>query len=93
MPDVPPLAESASLPGFEMNPWIAMLAPANIPRPIVDRLATELMRAVKDPEVRRALESQGVAPWVGGPEELAGRMRRDFERYAALVKSIGLQAQ
>ncbi|MEI6319252.1 MAG: tripartite tricarboxylate transporter substrate binding protein [Pseudomonadota bacterium] len=93
MPDVPPLAESAGLPGFEMNPWIAMLGPANMPRPIVDRLATELMRAVKDPEVRRALESQGVAPWVGGPEELAGRMRKDFERYAALVKSIGLQAQ
>ena len=93
MPDVPPLAESAGLPGFEMNPWIAMLGPANMPRPIVDRLATELMRAVKDPEVRRALETQGVAPWVGGPEELAGRMRKDFERYAALVKSIGLQAQ
>ncbi|MBY0437942.1 MAG: tripartite tricarboxylate transporter substrate binding protein [Burkholderiales bacterium] len=93
MPDVPPLAESAGLPGFEMNPWIAMLGPANMPRPIVDRLATELMRAVKDPDVRRALESQGVAPWVGGPEELAARMRKDFERYAALVKSIGLQAQ
>jgi tripartite-type tricarboxylate transporter receptor subunit TctC len=76
-----------------MNPWIAMFGPANMPRPIVDRLATELIRAVKDPEVRRALESQGVAPGVGGPEELAAQMRKDFERYAALVKAIGLQAQ
>jgi tripartite-type tricarboxylate transporter receptor subunit TctC len=51
------------------------------------------MRAVKDSDVRRALESQGVAPWSGGPDELSARMRKDFERYAALVKSIGLQAQ
>ena len=93
MPDVPPLAESAGLSGFEMNPWIAMLGPANMPRPVVDRLAAELMRAVKDPEVRRSLESQGLAPWAGGPEELSARMRKDFERYAALVKAIGLQAQ
>jgi tripartite-type tricarboxylate transporter receptor subunit TctC len=93
MPDVPPLAESAGLPGFEMNPWIAMFGPAGMPRPVVDRLAAELVRAVKDPEVRRALEAQGLDPWLGGPEELAARMRKDFERYAALVKSIGLQPQ
>ncbi len=93
MPDVPPLAESAGMPGFEMNPWIAMLGPANLPRPVVDRLSTELMKAVKDPDVRRSLESQGLDPWIGGPDELAARMRKDFERYAALVKAIGLQGQ
>ncbi len=93
MPDVPPLAESAGMPGFEMNPWIAMLGPANLPRPVVERLSAELMKAVKDPEVRRSLETQGLDPLIGGPEELAARMRKDFERYAALVRAIGLQGQ
>ena len=93
MPDVPPLAESAGMPGFEMNPWIAMLGPANLPRPVVERLSAELMKAVKDPEVRRSLETQGLDPLIGGPEELAARMRKDFERYAGLVRAIGLQGQ
>ncbi|MBC7781174.1 MAG: tripartite tricarboxylate transporter substrate binding protein [Proteobacteria bacterium] len=93
MPEVPPIAEAGGIPGFEMNPWIGMLGPAGIRRDIVERLGSELVRAVRDPEIRRAMETQGLDPWIGGPEELGARMRKDLDRYAALVKSIGLSPE
>jgi tripartite-type tricarboxylate transporter receptor subunit TctC len=93
MPEVPTIAEAGGLPGFEMNPWIAMLGPAGMRKEVIDRMSTELTRAVRDPEVRKNLETQGLEPWIGGPDELAARMRKDFERYAALVKAIGLNAE
>lgn len=93
MPDVPPLGEAAGIPGFEMNPWIAMLGPSGLSREIVERLSNELTRAVRDPGVTKQLQAQGLDPWTGTPEELAARMRKDFDRYAQLVKDIGLKAQ
>jgi tripartite-type tricarboxylate transporter receptor subunit TctC len=88
-PNIPTIAESG-LPGYEMNPWIALFGPAGLKRDLVDRLNGLVNKAVADPEVARTMVSQGLEPWSGTPEQLATRMRADVDKFGKLVKSIGV---
>jgi tripartite-type tricarboxylate transporter receptor subunit TctC len=88
MPDVPTIAESG-VPGYEMNPWIAVFAPAGTPREIVVRLNTEINKALKTPEVSKNLSSQALDPWFGTPEEFAARIKTDYEKYGKLIQLTG----
>jgi tripartite-type tricarboxylate transporter receptor subunit TctC len=88
-PNIPTIAESG-LPGYEMNPWIALFGPAGLKRDLVDRLNGLVNKAVADPEVARTMVSQGLEPWSGTPEQLAARMRTDLDKFAKLIKSIGV---
>lgn len=75
-PDVPTVAESGGLPDFEVSVWVGILAPANTPKDIVDRLSQELTHIVQTPEVREKLASLGAAP---DP--------RDAAQFGAYIKS------
>ncbi|MDB5901381.1 MAG: hypothetical protein JWM26_259 [Betaproteobacteria bacterium] len=88
-PNIPTIAESG-LPGYEMNPWIALFGPAGLKRDLVDRLNGLVNKAVADPEVARTMVSQGLEPWSGTPEQLSTRMRTDLDKFAKLIKSIGV---
>jgi tripartite-type tricarboxylate transporter receptor subunit TctC len=88
-PNIPTIAESG-VPGYEMNPWIALFGPAGLKRDLVDRLNGLVNKAVTDPEVARTMVSQGLEPWSGTPEQLAARMRTDLDKFAKLIKSIGV---
>ena len=88
MPDVPTIAE-AGVPGYEMSPWIAVFAPAGTPKPIVDKLNTEINKVLKLPDVAQSLSGQGLDPWPGTPEEFSARLRADYEKYGRLIKLTG----
>jgi tripartite-type tricarboxylate transporter receptor subunit TctC len=88
LPDVPTIAESG-VPGYDMSPWIAAFAPAGTPRAIIDRLNSEINRALRLPDVAQNLSTQGVDPWPGTPEEFAARNKADYERYGKLIKLTG----
>ena len=88
-PAIPTIAESG-LPGYEMNPWISMFGPAGLKRDIVERINGTLNKALTDPEVTRTMVSQGLEPWTGTPEQLASRMRVDLDKFAKLIKAIGV---
>ena len=88
LPDVPTIAESG-VPGYEMNPWIAVFAPANTPRAIIDRLNSEINKALKQPDVAQSLSSQVLDPWPSTPEEFAARIKVDYEKYGHLIKMTG----
>jgi len=88
LPDLPTIAE-AGVPGYEMNPWIAVFAPAGTPREIVNRLNAEVNKALKHPDVSKSLASQALDPWIGTPEEFDARLRVDYDKYAKLVKLTG----
>ena len=60
-PDVPTLAESG-MPGFEVGAWQGLMVPANTPKPIIQRLNAEVMKALQSPEVRQKLALQGAEP-------------------------------
>lgn len=87
-PDVPTLAE-AGVPGYEFTAWIGAFAPAETPRPIVDRLGAEIKKALDHPDVARILSSQTLDPWFTTPEEFAKRLRSDDEKYSKLIKLTG----
>jgi tripartite-type tricarboxylate transporter receptor subunit TctC len=88
-PDVPTVAESG-LPGFFFNSWFAMLAPAGTPRDIIARLNNEVLNAVADTEVRRKLEDLGFTVRGTSPKELGAMTRDQFDKYARVIKEMGI---
>jgi tripartite-type tricarboxylate transporter receptor subunit TctC len=90
-PEVPTVAQSG-LPGFEFNSWFALMAPAGTPKPILQLLHAEIVKALADPEVREKLIGQGLTPRGTSPDELARDMRAQFARYGQLIKQAGITA-
>ncbi|MBC5784375.1 tripartite tricarboxylate transporter substrate binding protein [Ramlibacter sp. USB13] len=91
-PDVPTVSESG-LPGFEFNSWFAIMAPAGTPRDITHRLASEVQKALADPEVREKLAAQGLTPRGSSPEELGSATRAQLAKYGALIKANNITAE
>ncbi len=92
LPDVPTIAE-AGVPGYEMNPWIAVFAPAGTPKDVVTRLNGEINKALKTPEVSQSLANQALDAWLGTPEEFESRIKADYEKYARLIKLTGAKIE
>src|SRR5712664_2691083 len=70
IPDVPTVAESG-FPGFNVLTWNGLMAPAGIPKDIVNKIAVEIARAVKDPQFIARLEQYGADPLGNTPDEFA----------------------
>jgi tripartite-type tricarboxylate transporter receptor subunit TctC len=85
MPEVPAIAET--LPGFGIVSWQAIFAPAGVPKPIVDRLAGEMIKAINDPEIKSKLVAQGIEPGGMTPSELAAFQKAELEKWARVVKA------
>jgi len=90
-PDIPTFAE-AGVPGVELVSWFGILAPAGTPKPIVSRLNAEFSRALQKPDVRERFANQGLEIAGSGPEEMAARLRREYERYLKIIKATGLKS-
>jgi tripartite-type tricarboxylate transporter receptor subunit TctC len=90
-PDIPTIAESG-LPGFEAVSWFAMFAPANTPKPIVDKLQGEVSRILKSPEISKRLLEIGLDPVGGTPAELADYQKSEIAKWAKVVKDSGATA-
>lgn len=88
-PDIPTLAE-AGLPGFELVAWQGVVAPARVPRPIVDRLAHEIAALVAAPETRTKLVGIALEPLPGStPDSFADFVKSEVRRWAPIVKASG----
>jgi tripartite-type tricarboxylate transporter receptor subunit TctC len=93
LPEVPTLDE-LGLKGFELTQWQAVVAPAGTPKQVVDRLYSEVAKALKMPDVIERLATQGGNELVGNtPEEFAQVIRNDLAKYAKLVKEARIQRQ
>jgi len=92
MPDVPTFAESG-VPGFELNEWYALFAPAKTPPAVIARLHDEVVKALKEPEVRNTLVSMGAEPVANTPAELQAFYADEMDRLGKLVKQLGLKAE
>jgi tripartite-type tricarboxylate transporter receptor subunit TctC len=91
LPDVPTMQE-AGLDGVEVSVWYGVLAPAKTPPEIVRKLADGIVRATRDPEVRRRMLDQGAMPVGSTPEEFAKILREDVARWAEVVRVSGARA-
>jgi tripartite-type tricarboxylate transporter receptor subunit TctC len=88
LPDLPTLAESG-LPGYDMNAWMGIFAPAATPKEIVEKLNKEIARVLQMPDVIQQLAVQGGEPWSMTPEQFAERLTEDYEKYGKLIKLTG----
>ena len=92
LPDVPTVAE-AGYPGYEALNWYAFVAPAKTPKPVIERLNKEIVRAIGAPEVRPLMQKQGLEASTSSPEELARYLAREYDTWGKVVKSAGIKAQ
>ena len=89
LPDVPPIADT--VPGFECTTWVSILAPAGTPRAIIDQLNAELGNAMRDPGVASKLSGLTYDAVHRTPEELAQRLRTDYEKIGKLFRQFGVR--
>jgi tripartite-type tricarboxylate transporter receptor subunit TctC len=92
LPDVPTAAESG-LPGFEALQYYGIMAPAGVPRPIVDRINKELRTMLADDAFKKRLVDAGDDPAPSTPEEYAANIKREEGKWAALIKKLGLKVE
>jgi len=90
LPDVP-TAEEAGLPGYETYGWLALLAPAGTPKPIIDKLYKALAEAIKDPDVRARFVQQGAEPVSPGPEQLKNFIASETVKWRGIIQKAGIK--
>jgi tripartite-type tricarboxylate transporter receptor subunit TctC len=91
LPDVPPINDS--VPGYDLVGWHGVLAPAGVPREVIERMNVSINRALDRKDLRALWAQQGFDTPQLTSDQFAQRMRRDYAFYGKLIKSIGLQAQ
>jgi tripartite-type tricarboxylate transporter receptor subunit TctC len=90
MRDLPTVAE-AGLPGFEVDSWYGILAPANIPRAVIERLNKELVVIVQADDFRQRLLEQGAAPVGNTPEQFASYIQRELTKWEKVIKAANVR--
>ncbi len=90
-PGVPPLAEAANLPGFDVGAFGGYMVPAGTPRPIIDRLAAECQKAMQAPEVKERYASIGVEMQPRGPDAFAAYLREHRESFRQVIQANNIR--
>jgi tripartite-type tricarboxylate transporter receptor subunit TctC len=92
LPDVPTTVE-IGLPGVLGTGWHAVVAPAGVPRSVLDTLNLTLVETIAKPEVRSALIAQGAQPVGGSPEDLQMFMADEARKWARVIRASGARAE
>jgi tripartite-type tricarboxylate transporter receptor subunit TctC len=88
-PDLPTLAE-AGLTGYELVAWQGVVAPAGVPRSIIDQLASQIAKLLSSPDLRTRLVEIALEPLTGStPESFAAYVKSEVDRWAPIVKASG----
>lgn len=91
MPKVPTVAESG-YPGFAATNWYAFMAPGKTPVPVLERWNQELVKALRDPEVKAELDHHGLPPAPGTRQQLADYITSESRTWGQLVRERGIKA-
>ena len=91
LPDVPTVAESG-YPGFEASLWLGIMGPANMPRPIVERLHKELVAIVATPEFKAAMDANGAEALSSkSPDEFRDLLRGQIAKFVKITKALAIK--
>ena len=91
LPEVPTM-EEAGVPGYSAagsDLWFGIMAPAGLPKPIADKLQSELVKVLRSPEMRQAIRAQFFEPYTSSSEEFLKVIRSDGAKWAKIVKESG----
>ena len=92
LPDVPTMAE-LGYPGFEIEGWLGLFVPVATPKEIVTRLSDELARIIASPEGVAGIETLSLVPVGGSADAFEKALRRDYDRWADVVKATGVKGE
>lgn len=92
LPEVPTVAESG-FPGFDVQSWFSLAAPAGTPRPVIERLNSALNKVLAAPDVRQRLQDLAATPEPGTPEQLRRLIAAETKRWHDVVKQSGAKAE
>jgi tripartite-type tricarboxylate transporter receptor subunit TctC len=90
LPDVPTMTEGG-VPGFNIMSWYGLLAPAGTPRPIIERLNAETLKALNAPEIRTSVANNGLEFISGSPEQFAAHIKSEIARFTAIAKAANIK--
>ena len=91
LPELPTIAE-AGLPGFEADNWYGVVTTMKTPRAVIDRLNTEIVRALHTADVKQALLTQGLEVRTSTLQEFGAYMKSEFDKWAKVIKDAGIVA-
>jgi tripartite-type tricarboxylate transporter receptor subunit TctC len=91
-PEVPTIAE-AGVPGYRVDSWNGLLAPAGTPPEIVQRIASSIQQAYKDPAVRKRMEDIGAEPVGDSPAEFRAFVQAELQKWGNFVKQSGIKVE
>lgn len=92
VPEVPTVAE-AGVPGFEVTVWYGILATGRTPKPIIDKLNLEIVKALQSADVRQQLTSLGLEPVGSAPDQFGAKIRAEMAQWAQVAKQAGIKAE
>ncbi|MFT4265720.1 MAG: tripartite tricarboxylate transporter substrate binding protein [Xenophilus sp.] len=92
-PDIPSVAEAGHLPDYEVVAWHGLIAPRNLPAPVLARINGAIDTGLKAPDLVAKLEPTGVSPAGGTPEQFGRLIRVELPRYAKVVHDNNIQTQ
>lgn len=92
LPDAPTMRE-AGYAGIELDAWFGLVAPAGTPDAVVGKLNAAFVQAVRDPEVGKQMAEQGAEPAGTTPEEFAGFIASEIDRFGKIVRTVGVKGE
>ena len=90
MPDLPTVAESG-FPGFEATSWFALMGPAGLPQPVVDKVRAEALKVLADPEMQKKVAVLGLDTVGSTPEETRAAIAGDIPKWARVIKDANIK--
>jgi tripartite-type tricarboxylate transporter receptor subunit TctC len=90
-PDIPTVSET--VPGYEMDGWYGIAAPAGTPDSIASRLEKEIVAIIKDPAITQTLIERGFDPVGSNAAEFSRTIKSDFEKYGKLIRERGIKIE
>ncbi len=91
LPEVPPIADT--VPGYEVQGWNGMLAPAGTPRAIIDQLNREIVQIIKTPQFAEQFAPEGIVPVGNTPAQFRQVMIDDIAKWAKVIKAAGIRGE
>jgi len=92
LPDVPTVKE-AGLPGFEVGSWYGFHAPAGTPKPIVDKLHAEMVRAMNTQELRDRFAAVGTETIANSPAQFSAFINAELKKWGKVISAAGVKAE